>query len=69
MAEKKYPYGSKMISGREIPLTKSGLPNRVYLSKVARVVVKDFEDKLKGQNTEATQKDYNDFLNELGLLK
>jgi hypothetical protein len=69
MTEKKYPYGSRMIGGREIPLTKSGLPNRVYLSKVARVVVKDFEDKLKGQTTNTTQKDYNDFLNDLGLLK
>jgi hypothetical protein len=35
------------IGSKKVPLTKSGLPNRVYLSKETRVVVKDYAEKKK----------------------
>lgn len=30
------------IGGKVVPLTKDGLPNRVYLSKEARAVIKEY---------------------------
>lgn len=35
------------IGGKDVPLTKNGLPNKVYLSKEAREVVKKYEEDKK----------------------
>lgn len=53
------------IGGKEVPLTKSGLPNKVYLSKDAKAIVKTFEDKLKNTKKENVEKEINDLLNSL----
>jgi len=70
MADKKvHKYGSEMIEGKEVPLTKSGLPNQVYLSKDAKVIVKDLEETLKASKKTATQKELSDLFKRLGLTK
>lgn len=56
---------SVKIDGKEVPLTKSGLPNKVYLSKDAKAIVKAFEDKMKGKKKENVEKELNDLLNSL----
>ena len=54
------------IGGKEIPLTKSGLPNRVYLSKEAREVVKSYAEQQKKEKKEILVKELTDILNKLG---
>jgi hypothetical protein len=54
------------IGGKEIPLTKNGLPNRVYLSKEMRTVVKEYADKKKAEKKEVLIKELTDMLNKLG---
>jgi hypothetical protein len=53
------------IGGKEVPLTKSGLPNRVYLSKEARAVVKEYAEKKKKEKKEILIKDLTDILDKL----
>lgn len=57
---------SVKIGGKEVPLTKSGLPNRVYLSKVEREIVKEYADKKKKEKKEILVKEITDMLNKLG---
>ena len=54
------------IGGKEVPLTKSGLPNRVYLSKEARAVVKEYSENKKKEKKEVLVKELTDILNKLG---
>ena len=60
---------SKMVSigGKSIPLTKNGLPNQVYLSKEAKVIVKAFNQKIAEKKQKATEKELSDLYNTLGL--
>jgi hypothetical protein len=53
------------IDGKDVPLTKSGLPNRVYLSKEARVVVKEYAEKKKKEKKEILLKEITDMLGKL----
>lgn len=53
------------IGGKEVPLTKSGLPNRVYLSKEARAVVASYADKQKKDKKEIMIKDLTEQLAKL----
>jgi hypothetical protein len=53
------------IGGKEVPLTKSGLPNRVYLSKEARAVVKEYAEKKQKEKKEILVKELTDMLNKL----
>jgi hypothetical protein len=53
------------IGGKEIPLTKNGLPNRVYLSKEARAVIKEYAEKKKLEKKEVLVKELTDLLNKL----
>ena len=41
-----------IIGGKEVPLTKSGLPNRVHLSKEAREFVTAYAEKQKKDKKE-----------------
>jgi hypothetical protein len=54
------------IGGKEVPLTKSGLPNRVYLSKEAREVVKTYAEQKKKEKKEILVKELTDILNKIG---
>ena len=54
------------IGGKQVPLTKSGLPNRVYLSKEARAVVKEYSENKKKEKKEVLVKELTDILNKLG---
>jgi hypothetical protein len=58
---------SVMIGGKEVPLTKNGMPNQVYLTKEGRIVVKAFGEKLKEQKIAATEKELSDLFKTLGL--
>jgi hypothetical protein len=66
--KKKYPYGSVMLEGKKIPLTKNGLPNQVFLSKVAKIKVKQLNETLKETKKAATEKEINDLFKSLGLI-
>ena len=50
------------IDGRDIPLTKKGLPNKVYLPKHLREVVSEYEKRIKGEVTEKQKKELMDVL-------
>lgn len=50
------------IGGKEVPLTKSGLPNRVHLSKEAREVVAAYAEKQKKDKKEVMLKELTDQL-------
>jgi len=54
------------FGGKEVPLTKNGLPNLVYLSKEGREVVKGYIDKKKKEKKEILVKELSDLLNKLG---
>ena len=53
------------IGGKQVPLTKSGLPNRVYLSKEAREVFATYADKQKKEKKEIELKELTDQLAKL----
>ena len=54
------------IGGKDVPLTKSGLPNRVYLSKEAREVVAKYADDKKKQKKEILTNEIAEILKKLG---
>jgi hypothetical protein len=58
---------SVIIGGKEVPLNKNGLPNRVYLTKDGRILVKAFDEKLKEKKIAATEKELTDLFKTLGL--
>jgi hypothetical protein len=58
--------GKIKIGGREVPLTKNGVPNLVHLSKEEREVVKKHLDKKKKEKKEIQIKELTDILNKLG---
>lgn len=64
--KKKYQYGSVVILGKKIPLTKNGLPNRVYLSKEAREIVSKYADDKKKQKKEILTNEITEILKKLG---
>ncbi len=49
----------------EIPLTKSGLPNKLYLTKAQKLIVKEFEDKIKLDKDKVDEKNIKDLLSSL----
>jgi hypothetical protein len=53
------------IGGKQVPLTKNGLPNKVYLSKDEREVLESFEKEIKKQKKEVKIKELTDVLNKL----
>jgi hypothetical protein len=53
------------IGGKDVPLTKSGLPNQVYLSKDMKVAVKAYADKKKADKKAMELKELTDLLNKL----
>jgi hypothetical protein len=53
------------IGGRKVKLTKSGLPNKVYLTKEEKEVVEAYETKLKKEKKEMRIKELTDVLNTL----
>lgn len=53
------------IGGKDVPLTKSGLPNQVYLPKDLKVAVKAYVDKKKSDKKEMELKELTDLLNKL----
>ena len=61
MAEKK----TIPLEGKQVPLTKNGLPNRVYLSKEAREVVAAYAEKQKKEKKEIMLKELTDQLAKL----
>ena len=54
------------IGGREIPLTKNGTPNLIYLTKEEREIVKKHTDKKKKEKKEIQIKELTELLNNLG---
>lgn len=54
------------IGGKSIPVTKSGLPNLIYLGKMERGVIKEYKDEKKKKNQEIVVKEITDLLNKLG---
>ena len=54
------------IMGKEVPLTKNGLPNRVYLSKEARVVVAKYAEEKKQKKQEVLTNEITEILKKLG---
>lgn len=54
------------IGGKEIPLTKNGLPNRVYLSKEAREVVAKYAENKKKEKKEILTNEITELLKKLG---
>lgn len=53
------------IGGKEVPLTKSGLPNRVYLSKEAREVVKTYAEQKKKEKKDILVKELTNILSKI----
>jgi hypothetical protein len=53
------------IGGRDIPVTKSGLPNMVYLSKEEREVVESYKVSLKKEKKELRITELKQALNSL----
>ena len=53
------------VEGKQVPLTKNGLPNRVYLSKEAREVVATYADKQKKDKKEIMLKELTEQLAKL----
>jgi hypothetical protein len=53
------------IGGRDIPVTKSGLPNMVYLSKEEREVVESYKVTLKKEKKEMRITELKQALNSL----
>jgi hypothetical protein len=60
MAKQTFKYGDK-----EVPATKNGLPNCVYLTKAEREVVKAFAEQQKKGKTDTSLKQLSDSLNNL----
>lgn len=58
--------GKIKIGGREIPTTKKGVPNLVYLSKEEREIVKKHIEKKKKEKREIQIKELTEILNKLG---
>jgi hypothetical protein len=54
------------IGGKLIPVTKSGLPNLIYLGKTEREVIKKYKDDKKKKNQDIVSKEIMDLLNKLG---
>jgi|688.fasta_scaffold2115493_1 hypothetical protein len=58
--------GFVTIGGKKIPLTKTGLPNLIYLGKNERDVIKKYKNDKKKQNQEIVAKEITDLLSKLG---
>jgi hypothetical protein len=65
MAKDKFMYGSFKFGNKEVPATKNGLPNCVFLSKEERVVVKSFSEQKKKGKTETSLKELTEQLAKL----
>ena len=64
---KKNEVKTAKIGGRMVPLTKSGLPNRVYLTKDERAVVDSFVEKKKKAKKDAIITDLGELLESLKI--
>ena len=53
-------------AGKEVPMTKAGLPSLVHLPKEAREVVKKYKEQKKKEKQEILTKELIDLLNKLG---
>jgi len=58
--------GTTKYGGKDIPLTKDGFPNQVYLAKEDRVLVTEAKAKMKGMDTKKRQEELKKFLDGLG---
>jgi hypothetical protein len=65
MAKDKFLYGVFKFGDKEVPATKNGLPNCVFLSKAERELVKNFQDQKTKGKTEVSLKELSDSLNNL----
>jgi alpha-N-acetylglucosamine transferase len=65
MGKEKKEKKTIVLAGRTIPLTDSGLPNKVYLSKAEREVVKSYEEKMRQEKKEIFIKELTDILKDL----
>jgi hypothetical protein len=53
------------IDGKDIPVTKSGLPNLIYLGKTERDVVRKYKEDKKKRKQEIVIKELEDILKSL----
>ena len=56
-----YPYGSAVMFGRTIPLTKSGGLNQVFLNTSEKKLYNEYLSKLKAENKEQSLKELEAF--------
>lgn len=61
-ASNKFPYGSVVLGGKKIPLTKAGNPNGIYLTKEDKQNIKDFNAQMKKEKRAIVSKELLAFL-------
>ena len=57
----KLPYGKVKMFGRDIPLTKTGMLNKVSLNKEEKSLYEEYLTKLAKENKELVMKELADF--------
>jgi hypothetical protein len=65
MEKKNSTTGTIKIDGKDIPVTKSGLPNLIYLGKSEREIVKNYKEDKKKKKQEIVIKELEDILKSL----
>jgi hypothetical protein len=65
MEKKNSTTGTIKIDGKDIPVTKSGLPNLIYLGKSEREIVKKYKEDKKKKKQEIVIKELEDILKSL----
>jgi hypothetical protein len=65
MEKKNSTTGTIRIDGKDIPVTKSGLPNLIYLGKSEREIVKKYKEDKKKKKQEIVIKELEDILKSL----
>lgn len=63
--KKESKYGTKIIGGKNIPLTKDGTPNSIYLTKEGKAVKKKYLEEKKKANKEVIAKELMEILKNL----
>ena len=62
MAKKElFPYGKAKMFGRDMPLTKTGMLNKVALKKEEKALYEEYLTKLARENKELVMKELADF--------
>lgn len=59
--QEKFPYGKAKMFGRDIPLTKSKMLNKVALNKEEKALYEEYLEKLAKENKELVMKELADF--------